>query len=61
MTTENIQGIVIRDMQPGEEAAVSQLVLRTFTEQVAGDFSEEGVRTFIAIVSPDALRVRFLF
>ena len=55
MTLNLPQCITVRPMQPGEEGRIAELVLRTFAEHVEDEFSEEGVETFVAIVSPDAL------
>ena len=47
-----------RVMEPGEEAAVSALVLSAFDEYIAGDYTPEGVREFRRYASPEAIRER---
>ncbi len=42
----------------GEEAAVSDLIIRVFDEFIAGGYSQEGVQEFLSYVTPEALAKR---
>lgn len=50
--------IQYRAMAPGEEAAVSALVLSAFDEYIADDYTPEGVAEFRRYASPEAIRER---
>ncbi len=52
--------IQIRPMEPDEIQAVSDLVFRSFKNNVAPYYSEEGVETFFDYANPKALSERFL-
>ena len=51
-------GIEYRDMRPGEERWVSELIVRAFHEFISARYPRAGVRDFLAYVSPAALRQR---
>ena len=53
-----LDGITVRPMRAGEEGKIAELALKTFAAQVADEFSEEGVETFVGMVSPDSLAER---
>jgi GNAT superfamily N-acetyltransferase len=52
------EGIEYRDMRPGEERWVSELIVRAFQEFISAHYPRAGVRDFLAYVSPAALRQR---
>jgi GNAT superfamily N-acetyltransferase len=52
------QGIVYRQMRPGEEAAVSELMVRSFDEFIGAGYPRSGVRDFLAYVSTQSIRER---
>ena len=51
-------GFLYRAARPGEEAAVSNLVARSFNEFIAPDFSEEGIEEFFNYANPRSLAKR---
>jgi GNAT superfamily N-acetyltransferase len=51
-------GFVYRPARPGEEAAVSNLVARSFNEFIAPDFLEEGIEEFFRYANPRSLAKR---
>lgn len=51
-------GFVYRPTRPGEEAAVSNLVARSFNEFIAPDFLEEGIEEFFKYANPRSLERR---
>ena len=53
-----MQGIVYREMNPGEESAVCDLVAQVFKQFVAPDYSRDGVDEFFRFANPDALKKR---
>jgi GNAT superfamily N-acetyltransferase len=57
MADDSIQ---IRPMKQEEIQAVSDLVFRSFKNNVAAYYSEEGVETFFDYANPKALNERFL-
>lgn len=48
----------IRELQPGEEEAVADLVMGVFMGYVGHEYSDEGVAEFARFASADALRKR---
>jgi GNAT superfamily N-acetyltransferase len=52
------QGILYRQMRPGEEAMVSELMVRSFDEFIGAGYARSGVRDFLAYVSTQAIRER---
>lgn len=51
---------VYREMRPGEERWVSELIVRVFHKFISARYPRSGVRDFLAYVSPAALRERTL-
>ncbi len=51
-------GLVYRSMKPGEEEAVANLAERVFSQFVAPDYSDEGVREFLRYAAPDQISQR---
>lgn len=51
-------GFLYRAVRPGEEAAVSNLVARSFNEFIAPDFAEEGIEEFFNYANPRSLAKR---
>ena len=49
------QGIVYRQMRPGEEAMVSELMVRSFDEFIGASYPRAGVRDFLSYVSTPAI------
>ncbi len=47
--------IVYRPLEPGGAEAVSRLILDSFGEFIAGDYSDEGRAEFTRHVQPEAL------
>lgn len=54
----SVQGIMYRQMRPGEEAAVSELMVRSFDEFIGAGYPRAGVRDFLAYVGSQAIRER---
>jgi GNAT superfamily N-acetyltransferase len=52
------QGIVYRQMRPGEEAIVSELMVRSFDEFIGASYPRSGVRDFLSYVSTPAIQER---
>ena len=52
------QGIVYRQMRPGEESMVSDLMVRSFDEFIGASYPRSGVRDFLTYVSAPAIRER---
>jgi GNAT superfamily N-acetyltransferase len=52
------QGIVYRQMRPGEESMVSGLMVRSFDEFIGAGYPRSGVRDFLAYVSTQAIGER---
>jgi GNAT superfamily N-acetyltransferase len=52
------QTITFRMMQRGEEALVSEMVLRAFDKFVAPDLTDEGVQEIRGFVAPDQIQER---
>ena len=52
------QGIVYRQMRPGEEAMVSELMVRSFDEFIGASYPRAGVRDFLSYVSTPAIQER---
>jgi GNAT superfamily N-acetyltransferase len=52
------QGIAYRQMRPGEESMVSELMVRSFDEFIGAGYPRPGVRDFLAYVSTQAIRER---
>jgi len=50
--------VIYRPALPGEEAAVSNLVARSFNEFIAPDFLEEGIEEFFKYANPRSLAKR---
>lgn len=50
--------LLFRPMRTGEEEAVARLAARVFSEAVAPDYVEEGVREFLRYASADRIRER---
>ncbi len=50
--------IIYRKMYTGEEEKVSEMVIESFNEFIAPDFSEEGIHEFLGFVEPSAIRMR---
>ena len=50
--------IVYREMNPGEEQAVCDLVSQVFNEFVAPDYGQEGIEEFFRFANPGALEER---
>jgi len=58
--TDGTGRVVYRQMRPGEEYAVCELVGRVFVEHVAPDFAPEGIRAFSRYATAEALAERAL-
>jgi hypothetical protein len=52
------EAIVYREMSPGEEQAVCDLVSRVFNEFVAPDYWKEGIEEFFRFANPRAMEKR---
>jgi len=50
--------LTYRLLAPGEETAVSDLIIQVFDEFIAGGYSQEGVQEFLAYVTPEGLAKR---
>jgi hypothetical protein len=50
--------IVYREMNPGEERAVCDLVSKVFNEFVSPDYEQEGIEEFFRFANPDAMEER---
>ena len=53
-----MEPIIYREMQPGEEPAVCDLVARVFSEYVASDYEQAGIEEFFRFANPEALKER---
>lgn len=49
-----------RLMKPGEEGDVCNLIVRVFNEFVAPVYSQEGIRTFLTMITPEDLKEKSL-
>ena len=47
--------VKIRLMHPGEETSVSDLIVRTFQQDVAPLYEKQGIREFLSYVTPEAM------
>jgi GNAT superfamily N-acetyltransferase len=52
------QGIVYRQMRPGEESLVSELMVRSFDEFIGAGYPRSGVRDFLSYASTPAILER---
>jgi len=50
--------VVYREMRPGEERQVSDLVVRSFQEFIGPHYPRSGIRDFLAYASPQAISER---
>ena len=50
--------IFCREMNPGEERSVCELVSQVFHEYVAPDYGQEGIEEFFRFADPDAMNKR---
>ena len=50
--------LIYRDMQPGEETEVYNLIYQVFEEFIAPDFSQQGIDEFLSFASPEGLAAR---
>jgi GNAT superfamily N-acetyltransferase len=50
--------IVYREMRPGEERQVSDLIVRSFQEFIGPQYPRSGIRDFLAYASPQAISER---
>lgn len=50
--------LTYRDMEPGEETEVYDLIVRVFDEFIAPEFSQQGVEEFLGYASPEGLKSR---
>lgn len=53
-----LDDLKIQELQPGEEEAVSEMVVSVFNAFVAPRYSEEGRNTFLEYVTPKAISLR---
>jgi hypothetical protein len=52
------ESIVYREMNPGEERAVCDLVSKVFNEFVSPDYGQEGIEEFFRFANPGAMEER---
>jgi ribosomal protein S18 acetylase RimI-like enzyme len=50
--------VKIKLMRPGEEVAISDLIVSAFQRDIAPLYTEEGVREFLSYANPSALQAR---
>ena len=53
-----MEPIVYREMKPGEEQSVCELVTDVFHEYVASDYEQGGIEEFFRYANPDAMKAR---
>jgi GNAT superfamily N-acetyltransferase len=53
-----MEEIIFREVQPGEEGKICQLILDCFDEFVAPDYGNEGVMEFKRYVNPISMKAR---
>ncbi|MEW8406009.1 MAG: GNAT family N-acetyltransferase [Candidatus Thiodiazotropha taylori] len=50
--------IIYREMAPGEEQVVCNLVTQVFNEFVASDYGQDGIEEFFRFANPEAMKER---
>jgi GNAT superfamily N-acetyltransferase len=60
MTTNyaDAEWVTIREMKPGEERRVSELIIDLFRRYIAADYPRAGIRDFLHYASPEAIADR---